>query len=42
MAYGLSCPAACGSLSLQPGIEPEPPALEDEFLTTGPPEKSLK
>ena len=42
MACGLSCPVACGSLSLQPGIEPESPALEDELLTTGPPEKSLK
>ena len=27
--------------SLQPGIEPAPPALEDEVLTTGPPGKSL-
>ena len=42
MACGLSCPAACGILSLQPGIEPESPALEDELLTTRPPQKSLK
>ena len=25
-----------------PGIKPEPPALEDNVLTTGPPGKSLK
>ena len=33
---------ACGILALQPGIEPVLPALEDEVLTTGPPEKSWK
>ena len=31
-AYGISTP--------QPGIEPAPPALESEVLTTGPPGKS--
>ena len=31
----------CGILAPQPGIEPAPPALEDEVLTTGPPGKSL-
>ena len=29
-------------LSSPPGIEPAPPALEGEVLTTGPPGKSLK
>ena len=28
---------ACRILAPQPGIEPAPPALEGEFLTTGPP-----
>ena len=28
-------------LGPRPGIEPAPPALEGEVLTTGPPEKSL-
>ena len=28
---------ACGILAPQPGIEPVPPALEGEVLTTGPP-----
>ena len=32
---------ACGILALQPGIEPAPPELEGEVLTTGPPGKSL-
>ena len=32
---------ACGILAPQPGIEPVPPALEDEVLTTGPLGKSL-
>ena len=27
---------ACGILASQPGIEPVPPALEGEVLTTGP------
>ena len=30
----------CGVLVLRPGIEPEPPALEGQVLTTGPSEKS--
>ena len=34
------CPVACGILVPQPGIEPASPALEDRFLTTGPPGKS--
>ena len=29
----------CGVLAPQPGIEPAPPALEGEVLTTGPPGK---
>ena len=33
---------ACGILAPQPGIEPAPPALEGEVLTTGPPRKSLE
>ena len=33
---------ACGILVPQPGIEPEPPALEGEVLTTEPPGKSLQ
>ena len=33
MAYGILIP--------QPGAEPTPPALENSFLTTGPPGKSL-
>ena len=32
---------ACGILAPRPGIEPSPPALEGEVLTTGPPGKSL-
>ena len=28
---------ACGILVPQPGIDPTPPALEGEVLTTGPP-----
>ena len=31
---------ACGILAPRPGIEPAPPALEGEVLTTGPPRKS--
>ena len=30
---------ACGILAVQPGIEPAPPALKGEVLTTGPPGK---
>ena len=37
----LSCLVACGILVPRPGIEPESPALEGGFLTTGPPGKSL-
>ena len=33
---------ACRILAPRPGIEPTPPALEGEVLTTGPPGKSLK
>ena len=40
VALGLSCFAACGMLVPQPGIEPESPALECRFLTSGPPGKS--
>ena len=32
---------ACGILAIPLGIEPTPPALEGEVLTTGLPEKSL-
>ena len=31
---------ACGILAPQPGMEPVPPTLEDEVLTTGLPGKS--
>ena len=43
VAQGLGCPAACRILLivLEPGIEPEFPALEGGFLTTGPLRKSL-
>ena len=34
-------PKACGILAPRPGIEPIPPALEGEVLTTGPPGNSL-
>ena len=40
-AHRVSCSAACGILVPRPGIEPESPALQDRFLTTGPPGKSL-
>ena len=33
-------PKACGILALPPGIEPIPPTLKDEILTTEPPGKS--
>ena len=36
----LSCPATCGILVPQPGIEPTAPAMQGRFLTTGPPKKS--
>ena len=35
-------PEACGMLVPQKEIEPTPPALEGEILTTGLPEKSHK
>ena len=41
----MSCffgPGACEILAPWPGIEPAPPALEGELLTTGLPGKSLK
>ena len=38
---GLSCSWASGSLVSGPGIESMSPTLEGEFLTTGPPGKSL-
>ena len=40
VAYGLSCPTACGILVLWPGIKPMSPVLQSEFLTAGPPGKS--
>ena len=40
VAHGLSCPAACGILVPQPGIEPLSPALGGRFSTPGPPGKS--
>ena len=39
---GVSRPVACGILAPWPRIEPESPALEGKFLTTGLPEKSQK
>ena len=36
----LSCSIACGILVPQPGIKPSSPALQDRFLTSGPPGKS--
>ena len=41
VACGLGCSAACVILVPQAGIELASPALQDEFLTTGPPGKSL-
>ena len=35
------CYIACGILVPQPGTKPMSPALQGEFLTTGPPGKSL-
>ena len=40
LCFGFFGWEACGILVPQPGIEPELPALEDEVLTTGPPQKS--
>ena len=42
VAYGLSCPAACGILVPLLGIKPVSPALEGELLTTGPSGKTLE
>ena len=39
MSWLLGCKAR-GILAPRPGIEPAPPALEGEVLTTGPPGKS--
>ena len=36
-----SCSVACGISIPGTGIKLESPALQDRFLTTGPPEKSL-
>ena len=36
----LSCPQVCEILVLQPGMEPETPALQGGFLNIGSPEKS--
>ena len=41
-ACRLSCPVACGILASGSGIKRESPALQGRFLTTGPPEKSLR
>ena len=38
--HGLSCLMASGVLVPGPGIEPVSSALEDGFLTTGPPSNS--
>ena len=38
----LSCSVACRILVYRPGIEPTSPTLQDKFLATGPPRKSLK
>lgn len=38
--HRLSCPAACGVLVPQPGIEPVYLPLEGRLLTIGPPRKS--
>ena len=40
-ASRLSCSKACGILVPHPGIEPVSPELEDVFITTGLPGKSL-
>ena len=40
-ACGVSCSEARGILVPRPGIEPSSPALQNRFLTTGPPGKSL-
>ena len=40
LCFGFFGQEACGILAPQPEIEPAPPALEGEVLTTGPPGKS--
>ena len=40
VARRLSCPAACGILVPQSGIEPASPALQGKFLATGLPRQS--
>ena len=40
VAHGLSCPAACRILAPQAGIKLVSSALQDRFLTTGPPGES--
>ena len=42
VVLGLSCPMASGILAPRPRIEPESPALEGGFSTTGPQGKSHK
>ena len=39
LCFGFFGPEACGILAPQPRIEPAPPALEREVLTTGLPGK---
>ena len=41
VAHGLSCSETYEILVLWPGIKPASPALQGEFLSTGPPGKSL-
>ena len=41
VVHRLSCPVACRILVARPGIELASPALQGEFLTTGPPGESL-
>ena len=42
VAYGLSCPVACGIFVPGPGIKPMSPAFEGRFLTTQPPVSKLE
>ena len=41
VAHELCCSMIFGILVPGPGIEPMSPALQGEFLTTGPPGKSM-
>lgn len=41
VAFGFSCPKACGTSVPRSGIEPEFPAMAGGFWTAGPPGKSL-